>query len=311
MVPDTPVVPNEYLEPYFDSEEKKALQRLAHGTVDASVAEVQPQIDTLSQQIADFTVSPVPFRFVATGGQTDFIINGVAADSGELVLVHKNGTYLHLVNDYTTAFTVGPETTTITLVTPATGGDIIAGVVYNIVAVTGGGGGATVLDDLTDVFISGPVTGEVLKYNATLNRWENQPDATGGGGGATNLTFSRDATTVTVESDTGTDAALPSATTSLAGVLSATDKTKLDGIASGATVNATDAALRDRSTHTGTQLASTISDLQEAVQDVVGAFVVQGSGITVTYNDGANTLTIAATGGTGTPDFILQSYGVI
>lgn len=39
-----------------------------------------------------------------------------------------------------------------------------------------------------------------------------------------------------------------------------TAKTKLDGIASGATANATDAQLRDRSTHTGTQAASSISD---------------------------------------------------
>lgn len=38
-------------------------------------------------------------------------------------------------------------------------------------------------------------------------------------------------------------------------------KTKLDGIATGATVNATDAALRDRATHTGTQGAGTITGL--------------------------------------------------
>lgn len=36
--------------------------------------------------------------------------------------------------------------------------------------------------------------------------------------------------------------------------------TKVDGIAAGATQNASDAALRDRATHTGTQPASTISD---------------------------------------------------
>lgn len=42
-------------------------------------------------------------------------------------------------------------------------------------------------------------------------------------------------------------------------------KTKLDGIATGATANATDAQLRDRSTHTGTQLAATISDFASAV----------------------------------------------
>jgi len=38
------------------------------------------------------------------------------------------------------------------------------------------------------------------------------------------------------------------------------DQSKLAGIASGATANATDAALRARSSHTGTQLMSTISD---------------------------------------------------
>jgi hypothetical protein len=38
-------------------------------------------------------------------------------------------------------------------------------------------------------------------------------------------------------------------------------KTKLDGIATGATANATNAELRDRSTHTGTQSASTVTGL--------------------------------------------------
>lgn len=42
-------------------------------------------------------------------------------------------------------------------------------------------------------------------------------------------------------------------------------KTKLDGIAAGATANATDAQLRDRSTHTGTQAISTVSGLQTAL----------------------------------------------
>jgi hypothetical protein len=50
------------------------------------------------------------------------------------------------------------------------------------------------------------------------------------------------------------------------------DETKLDGIATGATANATNAELRARSSHTGTQLASTISDFAatvSAVTDVV------------------------------------------
>jgi hypothetical protein len=41
----------------------------------------------------------------------------------------------------------------------------------------------------------------------------------------------------------------------------ATERTKLTGIATGATANATDAQLRDRSTHTGTQAAATITGL--------------------------------------------------
>ena len=51
----------------------------------------------------------------------------------------------------------------------------------------------------------------------------------GGGSGSTNLTFSRTASSLTVLSDTGTDAVLPAATSSEAGVMSAADKSKLDG----------------------------------------------------------------------------------
>ena len=43
------------------------------------------------------------------------------------------------------------------------------------------------------------------------------------------------------------------------------DQAKLAGIAAGATTNATDVALRDRTSHTGTQTAATISDLSAAV----------------------------------------------
>lgn len=86
----------------------------------------------------------------------------------------------------------------------------------------------------------------------------------------------RTATVVFVNSSTGTNAALASATTSLAGVMSAVDKTKLDGIAPSATANATNAQLRDRSTHTGTQAISTVSGLQNALDDAAGlAYVAE------------------------------------
>jgi len=48
-------------------------------------------------------------------------------------------------------------------------------------------------------------------------------------------------------------------------VMTSADKTKLDGIATGATANQTDAYLLSRANHTGTQTASTISDFDTAV----------------------------------------------
>jgi Protein of unknown function (DUF2793)/Phage tail repeat like len=80
------------------------------------------------------------------------------------------------------------------------------------------------------------------------------------------------------------------ATTTVAGFLSATDKAKLDGIANGANLNSSDAALRDRATHTGSQLAATISDFTEAVQDISGAFLTTAGDLTWTYNDAGNTM---------------------
>jgi hypothetical protein len=51
-----------------------------------------------------------------------------------------------------------------------------------------------------------------------------------------------------------------------------------------------------------THLSTDVTDLTEAVQDILGATIVGGSGATVTYNDAANTLTIGLTGGTGATD---------
>ena len=76
--------------------------------------------------------------------------------------------------------------------------------------------------------------------------------------------------TRTIASSTGADAVLPVASATDAGLQSAADKAKLDGIASGATANASDAQLRDRATHTGTQGVNTISGLGGAATLNVG-----------------------------------------
>ncbi|MFU8777018.1 MAG: tail fiber domain-containing protein [Roseovarius sp.] len=54
---------------------------------------------------------------------------------------------------------------------------------------------------------------------------------------ATNLTYAAASTTGTINSSTGTNATIPAATPSLAGLMANADKAKLDGIAAGAQVN--------------------------------------------------------------------------
>lgn len=68
------------------------------------------------------------------------------------------------------------------------------------------------------------------------------------------------------------------ATISAAGFMSAADKLKLDGVASGATVNSTDSALLSRSNHTGSQAISTVTGLQSAL-DAKQVELVSGTSI--------------------------------
>jgi hypothetical protein len=74
------------------------------------------------------------------------------------------------------------------------------------------------------------------------------------------------------------------------GSMSVADKTKLDGVATGATANSSDATLLNRANHTGTQTASTISDFDEAAQDAVGTILTDTATVDFTYNDAGNTI---------------------
>lgn len=67
------------------------------------------------------------------------------------------------------------------------------------------------------------------------------------------------------------------------GGLSGADRAKLDGIATGATANATDSALRDRGTHTGTQGINTITGLQAVIDSKQDTLV---SATNITYSNG-------------------------
>lgn len=114
----------------------------------------------------------------------------------------------------------------------------------------------------------GGSTGQILsKVSATPYdvTWIDPPS---GGTGATNLSYTPAGASGTVASDTGTDAVIPAATVTFAGLFLPSEKSKLTGIATGATANAADATLLDRANHTGTQAISTIVDLQTELDEL-------------------------------------------
>lgn len=101
-----------------------------------------------------------------------------------------------------------------------------------------------------------------LNSNSSLTALVNDVIAGGAGGVGKIITVKSGPTlgstalsgTAPLSYNSGTGAfSISAATTSAAGTLSASDKTKLDGIASGATANQTDAFLLNRANHTGTR----------------------------------------------------------
>lgn len=142
--------------------------------------------------------------------------------------------------------------------------------------VNGGGGGATAWGAITGTLSNQTDLQSALnaKQNILVNT-ENIKSINGesilGAGnlvvaaGGANLAYTASPTQGVVTSDTGTDATIPAGSATNASLMLPADKTKLDGVASGATANSTDAQLRDRSTHTGTQAISTVTGLQTAL----------------------------------------------
>lgn len=110
------------------------------------------------------------------------------------------------------------------------------------IVVGGGGGGAvtSVNGDTGDVTVQ-----EVLVSGTNIKTLNGESllgagniVVSGGGGGATNLTYIASSTQGIVVSDTGTDAAIPAGSATNASLMLPADKTKLDGIQSGAQANA-------------------------------------------------------------------------
>ena len=100
--------------------------------------------------------------------------------------------------------------------------------------------------------------GDILIYDHGDTAWE-RVGSTALGSAATNLSFTRTSTTVTVVSSSGTNVVLPAATTANAGVLSAADKGQIDRIRN---ASATARGLVELAT---TGEATTGSDTERAV----------------------------------------------
>ena len=111
---------------------------------------------------------------------------------------------------------------------------------------------------------------------------------TGLGPGSTNLGVPQGeitATTLVVSSDTGSDALVPAATTTTAGLMTSADWNKLAGVEDGATANSPDGVLLARSNHTGTQDSQSITIASG--QRLLGRWSA-GSGVSELIQIGAN-----------------------
>ena len=167
-----------------------------------------------------------------------------------------------------------------------------------------------------DTTTNTPTTNDVLTW--TGSGWE--PAASQGGSGITNLGYTASATDGTVTSDTGTDATVPLADATNAGLLAPGDFTKLGGIADGAEVNVNadwnaasgDAQILNKPT-LGTAAATDSTDYATAAQGATADSAIQpGNNVSTLTNDagyitdagvtqivaGTN-VTIAPVGGTG------------
>lgn len=120
-----------------------------------------------------------------------------------------------------------------------------------------------------------------------------------GGGGSTNLSTTTSPTTLTVNSDTGTDAVLPAATGAVAGVLTAADKVKIDGVAAGATANNNTDSLPEGATNLYFTVARVLASALTGLSVLTGGPVVSTDSVLAAFGKlqaQINSLTTAVDG---------------
>jgi hypothetical protein len=151
--------------------------------------------------------------------------------------------------------------------------------------VTAPGGASGFLTDLTDVTIATPSNGQALIYESASSQWKNLPIA-GGGGGATNL-------------DALTDVTIASPVASQVLSFNGSLWVNADPTGGGGTDTHTVDTVAPPGPVPGdvwldTDQPALVPLTSEDVDDRVNALLMAGTGITKTYDDAANTLTLSS-----------------
>lgn len=140
----------------------------------------------------------------------------------------------------------------------------------------GGGGGGPVTITVSDISDASQVGKSVLIAA------DGESVRTAIGAGMSNLKVGTAATDAKAGNYTPANV-----TTTVNGLMIAADKDKLDKIAAAATANDTDANLRDRSKHTGSQAMSTITGLDTALAGKASGVDLDALAVRVTALEGA------------------------
>lgn len=229
----------------MSSSDKTKLDGIASGAEVNAVDSVNTQTGAVVLDADDISDSTTTNKFttaadisklagIAAGAEVN-AVDSVNTQTGAVVLDADDISDASTTNKFTTASDIsklagieaGADVTDSTNVSAA-GAPIIS---------SGAGVPSTTPSKVGDIYIDTTSDDAYIAVGtASASDWEKSND--GAGSGSTNLSWS--ASTSTVSSSTGTDATLTNADGTNAGLMSSSDKTKLDGIASGAEVNTVD-----------------------------------------------------------------------
>jgi len=205
---------------------------------------------------------------------SSLFVNGVIRLSNTGILQNVTGNISMFTNDsgyITSSALSGYVPTSRTLTINGTTQNLSANRTFNVGTVTGVTGTAPIVSSggtAPAISITAATTGAAGSMSAAD---KSKLDGIASGAQvnvATNLGYTTATTTGTVTSSTGTNATLPAATTALAGLMTNADKTKLDGIASGAQVNV------------ATNLSKTTSTTDVTINSSTGTNVAIGAAST-------------------------------